>query len=56
MIRTIWLATFSLALLGALFVTKVVFAPLSGRPAVADLPSAADNGSASRYIASRYIE
>lgn len=50
LIRTIWFATFGLALLGGLFATKVVFAPPSDRYAVVDLPLAAENGSALRYI------
>ena len=50
LIRTIWFATFSLALLGGLFATKVVFALPSDRSAVANLPAAAENGSALRYV------
>jgi hypothetical protein len=50
LIRTIWFATFGLALLGGLFATKVVFAPPSDRSAVASLPAAAENGSALRYV------
>ena len=38
LIRTIWFATFGLALLGGLFATKVVFAPPSDRSAVASHP------------------
>jgi hypothetical protein len=50
LIRTIWIATFGLALLGGLFATKVAFAPPSDRSMVADFPLAAANGSASRYV------
>jgi len=50
LIRTIWIATFGLALLNGLFATKVAFAPPSDRSMVADFPLAAANGSASRYV------
>ena len=50
LIRTIWIATFGLALLNGLFATKVAFAPPSDRVAVASLPVAAENGSTLRYV------
>jgi hypothetical protein len=50
LIRTIWFATFGLALLGGLFVTKVVFAPPSDRSVVASHAVAAENGFTLRYV------
>jgi hypothetical protein len=46
--RTIWFATFGLALLGGLFTTNLVFAPSADRSAVAELQLAAGNRSPSR--------
>ena len=40
MTRTIWLASFGLALIGGLFATKVMSGPIAERPAVAGGPSA----------------
>ena len=39
MIRTVWLASFGLALLGGLFATKVVSAPVPERLTVAGGPT-----------------
>jgi hypothetical protein len=47
-IRTIWFATFGLALLGGLFTTHVVFAPSADRSAAAELQLAAGGRSPSR--------